>query len=31
MAVILNLFFNGRGDARDVEAYAMAAAQSSDH
>ena len=31
MAVILNLYFNGKGRDQDVAAYALAAAQSSDH
>lgn len=31
MAVLLNLFFNGRGDKADTHAYALASAQSSDH
>ncbi|MQR01193.1 nucleobase:cation symporter-2 family protein [Glaciimonas soli] len=31
MAVLLNLFFNGSGKNQDSRAYALAAAQSSDH
>ncbi|MGZ9712404.1 nucleobase:cation symporter-2 family protein [Glaciimonas sp. GNP009] len=31
MAVLLNLFFNGKGDAHHAREYAVAAAQSSDH
>ncbi|AMP01271.1 xanthine permease family protein [Collimonas arenae] len=31
MAVLLNLFFNGKGSNEDSHAHAMAAAQSSDH
>jgi uric acid transporter len=31
MAVLLNLFFNGKGTAEDSHAHALAAAQSSDH
>jgi xanthine/uracil permease len=31
MAVVLNLYFNGKGGDRDAAAYALAAAQSSEH
>jgi len=31
MAVVLNVFFNGRGSDEEVADYALAAAQSSDH
>lgn len=31
MAVLLNLFFNGKGSSADSHAHALAAAQSSDH